>query len=46
MESRNKEVFFKYISFEINVIDNGNGISELGLKQLFKNFGKLNENSQ
>ena len=34
----------KFISYEINIIDNGGGISEEGVKKLFNNFGKLEEN--
>ena len=34
----------KFIAIEINIIDTGLGISEEGLKQLFMNFGKLQEN--
>jgi signal transduction histidine kinase len=35
----------KFISFDINIIDTGNGISKEGLKKLFVNFSKLAENS-
>lgn len=35
----------KFIAYEINIIDNGDGISKEGLKKLFVNFGKLSENS-
>jgi signal transduction histidine kinase len=35
----------KFISFEIHIIDTGNGISKEGLKKLFVNFSKLAENS-
>ena len=41
-----EEVFEKYVSLEIYIIDNGNGISKYGLKQLFKDFGKLEENKE
>lgn len=34
----------KFVSFEINIIDNGAGISKDGVKKLFMNFGKLQEN--
>lgn len=34
-----------FISFEINIKDTGVGISEEGIKKLFTNFGKLQENS-
>ena len=34
----------KYISYEIKIIDTGGGISEEGMKNLFSNFGKLEEN--
>ena len=35
----------KYISFEINIIDTGRGISKEGLSKLFINFSKLSENA-
>ena len=37
------EIVEKFINLEINIIDTGLGISELGLKQLFMDFGKLSE---
>ena len=33
------------IKLQISIIDTGNGISEDGLKNLFLDFGKLEENS-
>ena len=33
--SRKENMIEKFISFEINIIDNGNGISKDGLKKLF-----------
>ena len=33
----------KLINLEINIIDNGLGISKEGLKKLFMDFGKLSE---
>ena len=33
------------IKLQISIIDTGNGISEEGLKNLFLDFGKLEENS-
>jgi hypothetical protein len=33
------------VSFEINIIDSGGGISEEGIKHLFMDFNKLDENS-
>ena len=38
------EIIDKIVSFEINIIDTGLGISPEGLQQLFTNFGKLQEN--
>ena len=48
MEVNNTNVLIKekYIRYEISIIDNGNGISKEGLKYLFKDFGKLEENSE
>ena len=40
------QYFEKFISFEINIIDNGGGISPEGVKNLFMNFGKLKENQE
>ena len=37
----NVETLEKFISFEINIIDTGLGISKEGITQLFMNFGKL-----
>jgi len=34
----------KYIKLEVSVIDNGYGISEEGVKALFKDYSKLAEN--
>ena len=34
-----------FVSFKISVIDSGVGISEEGLKKLFIDFSKLEENS-
>ena len=34
-----------YITFEINIIDTGTGISKEGLSKLFLNFSKLAENA-
>ena len=36
----------RFISYEINVIDTGGGISEEGMKKLFSNFGTLDENKK
>lgn len=35
----------RFVQLKISVIDNGVGISEEGLKNLFVDFGKLDENS-
>jgi signal transduction histidine kinase len=35
----------KYINLTLKIQDNGVGISEDGIKKLFVNFGKLDENS-
>ena len=34
----------QFITFEINIIDTGIGISEEGISKLFLNFSKLEEN--
>ena len=34
----------QFVNLEISVIDNGKGISEGGIKKLFVNFNKLDEN--
>ena len=41
LDSRARE---QYANIEISIIDNGLGISEEGLKNLFTDFGKLTEN--
>jgi signal transduction histidine kinase len=35
-----------YVNFEISVIDNGVGMSKEGVKKLFIDFNKLDENAQ
>ena len=36
----------KFLNFKLNIIDTGAGMSEEGVKQLFVNFGKLQENAE
>jgi signal transduction histidine kinase len=40
-----EEMVKQYITFEINIIDTGTGISKDGLSKLFLNFSKLAENA-
>ena len=40
-----EEMVKQYITFEINIIDTGTGISKEGLTKLFLNFSKLAENA-
>lgn len=43
-ESQNKDLYFNM--FSLKIIDNGAGISEEGLENLFVNFGSLKEHQQ
>ena len=48
LNDKNHEYFEgqeKFINIKISIIDTGVGISEEGLKKLFIDFGKLDENS-